>query len=268
MFVDSHCHLDRLDLSPYNNDLQGAISAAVQNGVTRMLCVGIDLGNAQTMIDIAREYKNVYASVGIHPMDVENQFKGLTIDTTEEDNRSWSQLRQLAKSDDVIAIGETGLDYFYSEKSALLQQNSFRKHLEIAASIGKPVIVHTRNAQKDTIQQISNYGDIERGGVLHCFTEGWEMARKAIDLNYYISFSGIVTFKNAQELREVAKKVPIERLLIETDSPYLAPVPYRSKKNEPKYVVEVARCLAEVHGIAVEEIAEITSTNFDNLFHT
>ncbi len=254
MFVDSHCHLDRIDLTPYQGDLGLAIKAANERGVDRMLCVGIDMANAQIVVDIAQAYQCVYASVGIHPMDVERQ------------QVEWSQLESLANAEKVVAVGETGLDYFYSEDSADLQQESFRLHLELAAKVKKPTIVHTRNAQADTIKIISECGERSEGGVLHCFTEGWSMAKQALDLNYYISFSGIVTFNNAADLRDVAQKVPLDRLLIETDSPYLAPVPHRKKKNEPQYVVEVAECLAGLHNVSVERLAEITSENFERLF--
>ncbi|MFT7131148.1 MAG: TatD DNase family protein [Gammaproteobacteria bacterium] len=254
MFVDSHCHLDRLDLTPYQGHLSGAIKAAQERGVDRMLCVGIDMANAERVVEIAESHDSVYASVGIHPMDVERQLV------------NWDVLERLTEMDKVIAIGETGLDYFYSRDSAVLQQESFRLHLELSSKVGKPTIVHTRDAREDTINIIREFGATDVGGVLHCFTEDWPMAKQAIDLNYYISFSGIVTFKNAEDLRFVAKQVPLDRLLIETDSPYLTPVPHRKKKNEPQYVVEVAHCLAGLHNISVERLAEITSENFDKLF--
>ena len=254
MFVDSHCHLDRLDLTPYDGDLTAAIDAAKSRGVDRMLCIGIDMGNAKAVVDIASRYEGINASVGVHPMDVNDSLVNI------------DELRTLALSPEVVAIGETGLDYYYTKESAELQRESFALHLKLSSELGKPVIVHTRDARDDTISIIRQHGDSAVAGVLHCFTESWEMASQALDENYYISFSGIVTFKNAAALREVAKKVPLDRILIETDSPYLAPIPYRGKKNEPKYVVEVAECIAELRGLAVEEVAEITSTNFDKLF--
>jgi TatD DNase family protein len=254
MLVDSHCHLDRLDLKPYEGDLSLALKAAHDRGIDRILCVGIDLNNAQAVIDIAQQHEGIYASVGIHPSDIPEQ--GADCDA----------LRPLALVDKVIAIGETGLDYYYTEEFKAQQQRSFASHLELAAELNKPVIVHTRNAREDTVAIIREAASESAGGVLHCFTESWEMARQALDLGYYISFSGIITFKNAAELREVVKKVPLDRILVETDSPYLAPMPYRGKKNEPQYVLEVAQCMAELKGVTFEEIAEITSTNFDNLF--
>lgn len=254
MFVDSHCHLDRLDLTPYNGDLAAAVQAAKNRGVNRMLCIGIDMDNARTVIDIANCFDGVSASVGVHPIDVDDVLP------------DFDQLRKLAANSQVVAIGETGLDYYYSNDNAGLQQQSFKQHLLLSSELCKPVVVHTRNATDDTIDLIDQFGDPEVGGVLHCFTESWEMASQALALGYYISFSGIITFKNASELRKVVSRVPVDRLLIETDSPYLAPAPHRGKKNEPRYVVEVAQCVAEIKGLDISEVAEITSTNFDNLF--
>ncbi len=254
MFVDSHCHLDRLDLAPYEGDLSLAIEAAKTRGVDRMLCIGVDMGNAQTVIDIAAHHDGINASVGVHPMDVNDELVDV------------SALRNLALSPEVVAIGETGLDYYYSKDSADIQRESFALHLKLSSELNKPVIVHTRDAREDTLAIIRQHGDSSVAGVLHCFTESWEMASQALEENYYISFSGIVTFNNAAALREVAKKVPLDRMLIETDSPYLAPVPHRGKKNEPQYVVEVAECIAQLRGLSVEEVAEVTSANFDKLF--
>lgn len=255
MFVDSHCHLDRINLEPYEGDLTLAIKAAQERGVSEMLCIGIDLGNAQTVVDIAQQHEGVYATVGVHPMDI------------GDDLADMDKLRALAGQDKVQAIGETGLDYHYTAETAELQKVSFQKHLELAQLVDKPVVVHTRNAREDTLGLLREYTQSKNpGGVLHCFTESWEMAEQALDLGFYISFSGIITFRNAEELREVVKRVPLERMLVETDSPYLAPVPYRGKKNEPKYVVEVAECAAELKGVSVAELAEITSKNFHKLF--
>ena len=254
MFVDSHCHLDRLKLEKYEAGLDGAIAAAKEAGVTEMLCVAIDLENIESVLDSAKRYDNVYASVGVHPgTDVGEE---PTID----------RLLTLAERPKVIAIGETGLDYYYGQERKSEQQARFAVHLNAAKQCKKPVIVHTREARDDTINIIRSDGDLETGGVLHCFTEDWDMAKRALDLNYFISFSGIITFKNAEELRSVVKQVPIDRILIETDSPYLAPVPFRGKPNEPKYVPEVAKCVAELKGISIEEIAEITTANYRTLF--
>ncbi len=254
LLTDSHCHLDRLDLSPYEGDLAAAIAAARERGVARMLCIGIDRGNAPTVIDIARRFDGIYASVGIHPLDLADQVEAV------------DELVALANDEHVIAIGETGLDYYYTQDKKNEQQESFYNHLRASARTGKPSIVHTRDAREDTLAIIREASDPNVAGVLHCFTESMEMAKAALELNFYISFSGIITFKNAADLREVVAHVPLERMLVETDSPYLAPVPYRGKKNEPKYVVEVAQCIADIKGISFEQVVEQTAENFDRLF--
>lgn len=254
MLIDSHCHLDRLDLSPYNGDLDAALNAARERGVERMLCIGIDRGNAQAVIDIASRNSDIYASVGIHPLDLSDN-----VEPSEA-------LVALADNENVIAIGETGLDYYYSQDNKTAQQESFRNHLRAAAKTGKPAIVHTRNAREDTLAIIREASDPDVAGVLHCFTESREMAHAALDLNFYISFSGIITFKNAADLRDVVASVPMDRILVETDSPYLAPVPFRGKKNEPKYVVEVAKCVAEIKGISYDQVVAQTADNFNRLF--
>ncbi len=254
MLVDSHCHLDRLNLDKYENGLDEAVAAAKARGISHMLCVCISEENKNAVVDIAQRYEGISASVGIHPSDVKEEV------LSKDDLRAWSE------EDKVVAIGETGLDYYYTREFAVQQQESFVRHLAVASEKKLPVIVHTREAREDTIALIRSHGDLESAGVLHCFTETWEMAKQALDLNYYISISGIVTFKNALELKEVARKIPAERLLVETDSPYLAPVPYRGKPNEPKYVREVAEYVAELRGISYTELAEQTSENFFRLF--
>lgn len=254
MLVDSHCHLDRLNLSKYENGLDDAVRAAKDRGVEYMLCVCISDENRDDVLRIAQQYPSIYASVGVHPTDVDAAPVGI------------EQLTSWAQADKVVALGETGLDYYYSKDFAAQQHESFHNHLVAAAELALPVIVHTRNAREDTISLIKQYGSTRSSGVLHCFTESWEMAEQALDLDYYISLSGIVTFKTALELQDVAKKVPLDRLLIETDSPYLAPVPYRGKPNEPKYVREVAEFIAQLRGISLEELAKRTSENFFRLF--
>ncbi|MFQ3201839.1 MAG: TatD DNase family protein [Zhongshania sp.] len=254
MLVDSHCHLDRIDLKPYGGDLNLAIQAATDRGVSKMLCIGIDLGNAPAVVAIAERFPQIFASVGVHPLDI------------SEDICSVQTLTELADHPKVVAIGETGLDYYHSSERKVDQQRSFAQHLQVSAASGKPTIVHTRDAREDTLAIIAEHGAPQIGGVLHCFTESWEMAEAAMAMGYYISFSGIITFKNANELREVVRRVPIERLLVETDSPYLAPVPYRGKKNEPKYVVEVAECVAELKGLSYQDVLRHTTQNFERLF--
>ncbi len=254
MLVDSHCHLDRIDLTPYNGDLEQAIMAAKQCGVERLLCIGTDLSNAQQVKEIAETFNNVYASVGVHPLDVTNN------------NVSVEQLVELASHSKVVGIGETGLDYYYSPESKDQQRSSFHLHLEAAKLTRKPVIIHTRDAKEDTISIIREHSCDSLKGVFHCFTEDLPMAEQALELGFVISFSGIVTFKNADAIRQVAKQIPLDKMLVETDSPYLAPVPFRGKKNEPKYVREVAEYLADLRGVGYEVLAKQTSENFDRLF--
>ncbi len=252
--VDSHCHLDRLELSKYDGSLQGAIDSAAQNNVGHMLCVSIDLEAYPAMLEMVRPYPQISVSVGVHPNEHEGE------EPTVE------RLVELAYDDKVIAIGETGLDYFRSEGDLDWQRNRFRVHIEASKQTAKPLIIHTRDARKDTITLMRDEHAEDAGGVMHCFAEDWETAKHALDLGFYISFSGIVTFKNAQDLRDVAMKVPLDRMLIETDSPYLAPIPNRGKPNEPAYVLYVAEKIAELRGLGLDEVAEITTDNFNRLF--
>lgn len=255
--VDSHCHLDRIDLKPYDGNLGLAIQAAKEQGVSHMLCVCISEENKQAVLDIAQHHKQVFASVGVHPCDTVTDLKDVvSVDT----------LMAWADAEKVIAIGETGLDYYHTLDNVSVQQESFKHHLLASAELGLPTIVHTRQAREDTIEYIKRYGNSDVAGVLHCFTENWEMASQALDLNYYISISGIVTFRNATELREVVRRVPLDRLLIETDSPYLAPVPHRGKPNEPKHVVLVRDYIAELLDIDPAVVAQQTTDNFFRLF--
>lgn len=219
-----------------------------------MLCVSISMQQFQSMYELIEPYPTVFASVGVHPL------------SADEDRVDFDTLLKETRRDKIVAIGETGLDYYYQTDTKEQQQESFKTHLKVAGQTKLPVIVHTRDAREDTLELIKSHGNLDSAGVLHCFTESWEMAQAAMDLNYYISFSGIVTFRNAADLREVVKKTPFERILIETDAPYLAPVPHRGKKNEPKYVVDVAQCIADLKGVSVEEIAEISAENFYRLF--
>lgn len=254
MLVDSHCHLDRLKLDQCGGSLAAAIASANDEGVNHLLCVCISADNRQQVLDIANANPGVFASAGVHPCDISD----VAVPT--------SDLTHWCDHPKVVALGETGLDYHYSSEHADVQKDSFANHLIVGKATGLPVIVHTRDARADTIDLIREHGCREAAGVLHCFTETWEMAQAALDLNYYISISGIVTFKNAAELRDVAKKIPIERLLIETDSPYLAPVPYRGKSNQPRYVRAVAEYVAELRGLSLAQLAEHTTDNFFRLF--
>ncbi|WP_161866443.1 TatD family hydrolase [Pseudomonas yangonensis] len=254
MLIDSHCHLDRLDLAAHGGSLDAALDAARAVGVGHFLCIGVSADNAATVKGLAERYADVDCSVGVHPLDLE---------PGAEPALDWL-LGELAHPK-VVAIGETGLDYHYEPESAALQQASFRLHLEAARITGKPVIVHTREARADTLALLREVA-LPQAGVLHCFTEDWEMAKAALDIGFYISLSGIVTFRNAEALREVARQVPADRLLVETDSPYLAPVPHRGKPNLPQYVREVAEYLAVLRGVSYETLAEQTSSNFKRLF--
>jgi TatD DNase family protein len=254
MLVDSHCHLDRLDLTLHDGSLDAALDAARGLGVGHFLCIGVSAENAATVKALAERYADVDCSVGIHPLDV----SGAPLPALD-----WL----LAELDHpkVVAIGETGLDYHYEPEAAEVQQASFRLHLQAAARTGKPVIVHTRGAREDTLQLLRE-AQLPQGGVLHCFTEDWDMAKAALDLGFYISLSGIVTFRNADALRDVARQVPADRLLVETDSPYLAPIPHRGKPNLPQYVRDVAEYLAMLRGESYERFAEQTTANFKRLF--
>jgi TatD DNase family protein len=256
LLVDSHCHLDRLDFDSCGGSVAAALATARDSGVGRVLCISIDPDNIAAVLAIAKAHDEVSATVGVHPLHVaENP-------VTAEALHHW------AGQPSVVGIGETGLDYFYDQQSIAAQQRSFALHLQVAAEAQLPVIVHTRDARDDTLALIREHGAIEWGGVLHCFTESWDMATRAMDLNYYISISGIVTFRNAAELREVVRKMPLDRLLVETDSPYLAPVPHRGKSNQPAYVLQVAEAVAEIKGLPLQQVVAATTANFDRLFAT
>lgn len=253
--VDSHCHLDKLDLTPYGGHLSKALDYAKQQGIGHILSVSVDLQDFASLLHIAKTYPNISVSVGLHPND-----PAIPHEPTAE------ELINLANDEKVVAIGETGLDYFRTEGDTEWQQDRFRQHIRAAQQTQKPLIVHTRMAKEDTLRILNEENASSIGGVMHCFTEDWETATAAMDLNFYISFSGIVTFKNALELQEVAKKIPLERMLIETDAPYLAPAPHRGKSNEPAYVRHVAEFIAALRGISVVELAEKTADNFFTCF--
>lgn len=254
MLIDSHCHPYMLDAYKDPNDFDRFMYDTKASGVDAMLCVAVDMDTAKKCVEIAEKYDFVYASVGSHPSE------------KEEDDLSIETLVDFAKHPKVVAIGETGLDYYYNTDKLEVMRNRFRDHIRAAKIAQKPLIIHTRDARADTLAIMKEEGADEIGGVMHCFTESLEMAKASLDLNFYISFSGIVTFKNAHELVEVARYVPLENMLIETDSPYLAPVPFRGKTNEPKYVKYVAEKIAEIKNVPVELVAEKTSENFKRLF--
>jgi TatD DNase family protein len=252
--VDSHCHLDRIDLKPFGNSFQQLMEATSDSGVEHILCVSIDLESYPSMLALVEAYPQVSISVGVHPNEKERR------------EPEPEELEQLATHPKNVAIGETGLDYYRSDSAQEWQQDRFRRHIRAARGCNKPLIIHTRAAKADTLRIMEEEGAADVGGVMHCYTEDWEMARAALDMGFYISFSGIVTFRNAEDLRQVAAKVPQERLLIETDAPYLAPVPHRGKPNIPSHVAHVADCIAQVRGCSAEEIAAVTRENFFRLF--
>ncbi|MBL78734.1 MAG: DNAase [Nitrosomonadaceae bacterium] len=251
MLIDSHCHLDFPDLA---NNIDKILQNMEENNVTHALCVSVNLEDFPKVLMLAEKHLNLFASVGVHP-DYENIAEPQT-----------EKLAILAQHPKIIAIGETGLDYSRLKGNLEWQRDRFRNHIRAARQCNKPLIIHTREASADTLKIMEEEGANQVGGVMHCFTESWEIAQKAMKMNFYISFSGIVTFKNAGELKETAKKVPLERMLIETDSPYLAPVPYRGKTNQPAFVRHVAKEIATLRGVDIDKIAESTTYNFFNLF--
>ena len=253
MFIDSHCHLDRLELDKLGMDLPAVLAAAASAQVNHMLCVSVSLQEFSAMAALVRQYPQISISCGEHPLHQQLEF-------------SPQQLLSLCQLPEVVAVGETGLDYFYSPDNKATQQTAFAAHIAVARQLNKPLIVHTRDARQDTLALLQSERAVDCGGVLHCFTEDWDTAKAALDLGFYISFSGIMTFKNADALRDVVRKIPLERLLIETDSPYLAPVPYRGKTNQPAYVAAVAQAIAELREVDVSTLAAITSQNFRHLF--
>lgn len=255
MLIDSHCHLDRLDLKPYQNDFSCFMQDVKNSHIEHLLCIAIDLESYPAMLDLVADYPQISVSVGVHP----------NVDEGEEP--SVDKLIALGANDKVIAIGETGLDYFRSSGDLSWQHRHFRNHIQAAKVLKKPLIIHTREAKEDTLRILQEEGANEVGGIIHCFTEDWDFAQQALDLNFYISFSGIVTFNSAKDIQEVAKKVPLDRFLIETDSPYLAPVPHRGRPNYPTYVRFVAEQIAKLRGTSVEDIAQHSTANFYQLFN-
>jgi TatD DNase family protein len=251
MLVDSHCHLN---FPEFKDQLPSVLGAMADHGVTHALCVNVNLPESPAVLALAEAHANLYATVGVHP------------DYTDTPDPSSDELVALARHVKVVAIGETGLDYYRLTGDLEWQRERFRRHIRAARACGKPLVIHTRSAAADTLRIMEEEGAAMVGGVMHCFTETWEVAQAAMSMNFHISFSGIVTFKNARELREIACKVPMDRLLIETDSPYLAPVPYRGKTNQPAYVRYVAEEISRLRGIPLDEVAAATSANFFRLF--
>ncbi|MFQ1061620.1 TatD family hydrolase [Bordetella trematum] len=251
MFVDSHCHLNFPELAA---DLPGILQRMEANQVTHALVVSVNMPEWPGLMELVRPHQNLWASVGVHP-DYED-----TPDPQPE------ELLRLAQDPKVVAIGETGLDYYRLSEPLDWQRERFRRHIRAARQAGLPLIIHTRNSAEDTVRILKEEGAEEVGGVMHCFTETWELAQAAMALNFHISLSGIVTFKNAAVVHEVARNMPLDRLLIETDSPFLAPVPYRGKLNDPSKVIHVAEKVADLKGLPVAQIAQASTENFFRLF--
>ena len=253
MLVDSHCHIDFPD---FVEDLPGVLERAFEANVGHLLCVCVNLSDFQRVLAVANRSEHISASVGVHP----NTRLEPNQEPTEE------RLKTLGSDPKVVAIGETGLDFYRDDCDVQTQRDRFARHIRAARQVEKPLIVHTRQAARETLDLMKSEEASESSGVMHCFAEDWATAKGALDLGFYISFSGIVTFKNAEALRDVARKVPLDRILVETDAPYLAPVPFRGKRNEPSFVKHTAECLAELRGLELAEIAELTTENFFCLF--
>lgn len=256
LLVDSHCHLDFPGLHEQVDRIRGSMKEA---GVGWALIAGVTLERFKAVRALAEQHANLFAAVGVHP-DTEGDDESRQVGVTAD------ELVALADHPKVVAIGETGLDYYRLTGDLEWQRERFRQHIDASRRTGKPLIIHTRSSSADTLAILKEQGVGAKTGVFHCFTETIDVARQALDLGFYISISGIVTFKNAAELKEVAKFVPLDRLLVETDSPYLAPVPYRGKTNEPTFVRQVAQCIADERGIAIGALADATTRNFFELF--
>lgn len=252
MFADSHCHLDFPELA---SQLPDILERMRNNRVSHALCVSVNLTDWPRLIELVQAHPHLWASVGVHP------------DYEDTPDPSVAELVELAATPKVVAIGETGLDYYRLTGDLEWQRQRFRRHIQAARETGKPLIIHTRSSADDTLRIMEEENAAEVGGVMHCFTESQRVADAAIAMNFRISFSGIVTFKNARELQEVARNIPLDRLLIETDSPYLAPVPYRGKLNDPSKVIHVAEKIAELRGLPLAEVATASTNNFFNLFN-
>ena len=252
MLIDSHAHLDMDD---YKNDLESVINRASEGGVERIITIGIDLASSIKALELANRYNFIYSTVGFHPHDA---------DMVSDDHLK--ELQALAKEKKVVAWGEIGLDFFKNRSQREKQIKIFKIQLEIANDIGLPVIIHNRDADKEILEILNSLRKDDMKGVIHCFSSDYKAALAFIDLGFHISIPGIVTFKNADQLKEVASKIPVERMLVETDAPFLAPVPKRGKRNEPLFVTYTARAIAELRGMEFEEFAAITTTNCKNLF--
>lgn len=253
MLVDSHCHLDGLDYETKHTDLNDVLNKAKAQGVEYLLSVGVTLDKYPAMAALIKPFAQIFCSVGVHPL-----YQDKVVDA--------DLLLSYAQDEKVVAIGEIGLDFFYSPDNKKEQIVSFRTQIQIAKKVNKPLIVHTRDARQETLDILKEEGAAQVGGVLHCFTESLQMAQEAMEMGFYISVSGIATFKSAKDLQAVIKEIPLDRLLVETDSPYLAPVPHRGEQNQPAYTRNVAEFVANLKGISIEELESVTTENFFKLF--
>ncbi|MDO6461986.1 TatD family hydrolase [Granulosicoccaceae sp. 1_MG-2023] len=251
--VDSHCHIN---FDAFADDFPAMLDNARESDINWMLCVSVDWETYPQVLKLAQTYPHIFASVGVHP------------NHTEGHEPDFDELLAQAQREEVVAVGETGLDYFRSSGDLSWQHERFIRHIEVAKAVGKPLIIHTREAADDTMRLLREHGADQCGGVLHCFAEDWRIAEQALEIGFYISFSGIVTFKSAPLIQEVARKAPLDRILVETDSPYLAPVPKRGKRNEPAYTRYTAQFVADQRQIPLEALAEATTDNFFRLFST
>ncbi|PKF62599.1 metal-dependent hydrolase [Psychromonas sp. psych-6C06] len=258
MLVDSHCHLDRLDYKKKHKDLNDVVNKAKSMGIDYLMSVCVTLDDYPTMAELIKGHDEIFSSCGVHPLYYDEKRPDDVLDE--------ALLLDYASSDKVVAIGETGLDFFYAAETKEWQIDCFRKQIRVAKKLNKPLIIHTRDARQETLDILREEGAEQVGGVLHCFTESLEMAEAAMEMGFYISVSGIVTFKNAKELQEVITAIPLERLLVETDAPYLAPVPHRGQENEPAFTYDVAKFVAQLKGVSLEEVAQVTTKNFFDLF--
>ena len=253
MIIDTHCHLD---FKEFKEDFNDVLLNAKTNNISGMQTICTKIDEFPKILDIAKKHSNIWCSVGTHPHNAES-----------EKHISQDNIKNLCDNDKVIGIGETGLDYYYENSNKEDQINSFLKHIEVAKITGMPLIIHARDADDDMIEILTKeYNKSPFTGVIHCFTSSYKLAEAALSIGFYISFSGIITFKNADEIRNSCKKIPIERVLVETDAPFLAPVPYRGKRNEPSYITETIKKVAEIKELTVEEVTNITTNNFFDLF--
>jgi len=260
MLVDSHCHLDRLDYKKKHKSLDDVVNKAKAMGIDYLMSVCVTLKDYPAMAALIKGHDQIFSSCGVHPLYYDEKNQGQAFDE--------QLLLEYASDEKVVAIGETGLDFFYAPETKEWQIDSFRKQIRVAKKLNKPLIIHTRDARQDTLAILREEGAEQVGGVLHCFTESIEMAVEAMEMGFYISVSGIVTFKNAKELQAVIKEIPLDRLLVETDAPYLAPVPHRGQENEPAFTYDVAQFVANLKEVSLEQLAKTTSDNFFTLFST